>query len=120
MRFSNFISGLLVAVVQLDPKPFIFKIFLDFLRILSVPFGDGNHHGLHGSQLLAFGDGFVEIEETKRVVGIAVGVATDEARRRGVDAWKRERLIQAGADVIVGDFREQEELLGYLLDGLGN
>jgi hypothetical protein len=64
--------------------------------------------------LLAFGDGFVEIEETKKAGGIAVGVATDEANRQGIDEWKRERLIQAGADVIIPDFREQEELIQYL------
>ena len=73
-------------------------------------------HGLKGSQLLAFGDGYVEIEETKRAGGIAVGVATDEVRREGVDAWKRDRLIRAGADLIIPDFREQEVLLAYLLD----
>jgi beta-phosphoglucomutase-like phosphatase (HAD superfamily) len=68
-------------------------------------------HALQGSQLLAFGDGYVEIEETKRVGGIAVGVASDEVRRRGINDWKRRRLIQAGADVIVPDFREQQVLL---------
>jgi phosphoglycolate phosphatase len=73
-------------------------------------------HGLRGSQLLAFGDGYVEIEEAKRVGGIAVGVATDEVRRQGIDAWKRDRLIRAGADLIIPDFREQEVLLAYLLD----
>jgi len=70
---------------------------------------------LRGEQLLAFGDGYVEIEETKRVGGIAVGVATDEEKRAGINEWKRDRLIQAGADVIVPDFREQEALLVYLL-----
>ena len=73
------------------------------------------NNDLRGEQLLAFGDGYVEIEETVRVGGIAVGVATDEERKTGINAWKRERLIQAGADVIVGDFREQEALLAYLL-----
>jgi phosphoglycolate phosphatase-like HAD superfamily hydrolase len=72
-------------------------------------------HQLRGSQLLAFGDGFVEIEETKRAGGIAVGVASDEAARRGVNAWKRARLIQAGADVIVPDFREERALIDFLL-----
>lgn len=71
-------------------------------------------HGLQGSQLLAFGDGFVEIEEAKQVGGIAVGVASDEVRRRGINDWKRERLIQAGTDVIVPDFREQQVLLEFL------
>jgi phosphoglycolate phosphatase len=71
-------------------------------------------HKLEGSQLLAFGDGFVEIEETKKVGGIAVGVASDEAKRQGVDEWKRNRLVQAGADIIVPDFREQQILIDYL------
>lgn len=71
-------------------------------------------HGLQGSQLLVFGDGYVEIEEAKRVGGIAVGVASDEVRRCGINGWKRERLIQAGADVIIPDFREQEILLDFL------
>lgn len=71
-------------------------------------------HDLHGSQLLAFGDGFVEIEETKKVGGIAVGVASDEAKRQGVDEWKRHRLVQAGADIIVPDLREQAPLLNHL------
>lgn len=71
-------------------------------------------HRLHGSQLLAFGDGYVEIEEAKQVGGIAVGVASDERRRSGINDWKRQRLIQAGADVIIPDFREHEVLLNRL------
>ena len=71
-------------------------------------------HELSGPEFVAFGDGFVEIEDTKRVGGIAVGVASDEARRSGIDEWKRNRLIEAGADLIVPDFREQETLLAYL------
>ncbi|HJN17594.1 MAG TPA: HAD hydrolase-like protein [Armatimonadota bacterium] len=71
-------------------------------------------HDLAGPALLAFGDGYVEIENTKDVGGIAVGVATDEANRAGVDQWKRTRLIGAGADVIVPEFREHDVLLDYL------
>ncbi len=73
-------------------------------------------HALSGAQLLTFGDGFVEIEETKKAGGIAVGVASDEAARQGIDEWKRRRLIEAGADVIVPDFREQDILVRYLFD----
>lgn len=72
--------------------------------------------GIRGRELLGFGDGYVEIENVKSAGGTAVGVASDEARRRGVNAWKRERLIQAGADLIVPDFRSQENLVDYLLD----
>jgi phosphoglycolate phosphatase len=69
---------------------------------------------LAGPELVAFGDGFVEIEDTKTVGGIAVGVASNEATRQGIDAWKRDRLIQAGADLIIPDFREHEALVNYL------
>jgi phosphoglycolate phosphatase len=69
---------------------------------------------LHGPELVTFGDGFVEIEDTKSVGGIAAGVASDEAARQGVDEWKRQRLIRAGADLIVPDYRCSERLLSYL------
>ncbi len=69
---------------------------------------------LAGPELVAFGDGFVEIEDAKAAGGIAVGVASNEATRQGIDSWKRERLIQAGADLIIPDFREQEALIAHL------
>ncbi len=71
-------------------------------------------HNLHGSDFIAFGDGFVEIEDSKSVGGIAVGVASDEKNRLGIDGWKRSRLISAGADIIIPDFREAERLEEYL------
>jgi phosphoglycolate phosphatase len=74
-------------------------------------------HGLRGEELLAFGDGFVEIEEVKRVGGVAVAVASDEVNRAGVDAWKRNRLIQAGADIVIPEYRRQERLLEFLFNG---
>src|SRR5437667_700441 len=71
-------------------------------------------NGLRGEELLGFGDGFVEIEEVKRVGGVAVAVASDEVARRGVNAWKRDRLIQAGADVVIPEYRHGGLLLRYL------
>jgi phosphoglycolate phosphatase-like HAD superfamily hydrolase len=70
--------------------------------------------GLGGEELLGFGDGFVEIEEIKSVGGVAVGVASDEVNRRGVDAWKRQRLIRAGADIVIPEYRNHGPLLDYL------
>ncbi len=70
--------------------------------------------GLGGPELVTFGDGFVEIEDTKAIGGIAVGVASDEVNRQGVNEWKRQRLIQAGADLIIPDFCQRKELLAYL------
>jgi phosphoglycolate phosphatase len=71
-------------------------------------------HGLRGEELLGFGDGFVEIEEIKRVGGVAVAVASDEVRRQGINAWKRDRLTRAGADLVIADYRRRRPLLDYL------
>lgn len=70
--------------------------------------------GVAGHQVLAFGDGFVEIEETRKVGGVAIGVASEEERREGINQGKRGRLIRAGADIIIGDYRCQERLLEVL------
>jgi phosphoglycolate phosphatase len=70
---------------------------------------------LSGSELVVFGDGYVEIENAKEAGGIAVGVASDEVDREEIDQWKRSRLIGAGADLIVPDFRQGPQLLAYLM-----
>lgn len=88
-----------------DYKSFSKKMLID--RIIA-------EHQLAGPEFVAFGDGFVEIEDTKRVGGIAVGVASDEARRTGIDEWKRNRLIEAGADLIIPDFSDHEALTAFL------
>ncbi|HPQ46102.1 MAG TPA: HAD hydrolase-like protein [Clostridia bacterium] len=74
-------------------------------------------NNLHGSSLAGFGDGYVEIENIKEVGGVAIGVATDEERMTGIDEWKRQRLIKAGADVIIADFTGLMELEAYLFGG---
>jgi phosphoglycolate phosphatase-like HAD superfamily hydrolase len=71
-------------------------------------------NGLCGEELLAFGDGFVEIEEVKKVGGVAIAVASDEVNRRGIHTWKRDRLVTAGADIVVPEYRQHALLLGYL------
>lgn len=71
-------------------------------------------HHLRGSELLGFGDGYVEIENVKEIQGFAVGVATDETNRCGVDQWKRNRLIHAGADIVIPDYRHLDELREFL------
>ena len=43
--------------------------------------------------------------------GLAVGVATNEETRQGINAWKRDRLISAGANLIIPDFRQGEAIL---------
>ncbi len=72
-------------------------------------------HHVPGEALLGFGDGYVEIRNIKAVGGIAVAVASDEAGRSGrPDPWKRERLIGAGADIVIPDYRDWRPLCAYL------
>lgn len=70
--------------------------------------------GFEGHQLIGIGDGFVEIEEMRRAGGVAIGVASEEETRTGVNQWKRQRLIRAGADIIVGDYRRRDRLYDVL------
>ena len=73
-------------------------------------------HGIQGSQLLAFGDGYVEIQNTKQVGGMAVAVASDESNNGSgrMDPWKRERLLGVGADVVIPDYRDASLLLNRI------
>jgi phosphoglycolate phosphatase-like HAD superfamily hydrolase len=73
-----------------------------------------HHHHLRGDELLGFGDGFVEIEEIKRAGGVAVAVASEEVKRSGINNWKRDRLVRAGADIVIPEYREHERLLQFL------
>ena len=67
-----------------------------------------------GEEFLAFGDGYVEIEEVKKVGGTAVGAATAEPECLAIDEWKRSRLIGVGADAIVPNYLDHDALLGTL------
>ena len=71
--------------------------------------------GLRGDELLSFGDGVVETEEVRRVGGTAVAVAS-EIEPAAVNRWKRDRLVPAGADVVIPDYRDHEALLGWLFN----
>jgi len=69
-----------------------------------------------GEQLLAFGDGYVEIQNTKEAGGLAVAVASDEANNGSghLDEWKRRRLLGVGADVVIPDYRDGDALLDLI------
>lgn len=97
---------------QDDYKRFSKKIVIE--RILS-------SHNIGGEQLLAFGDGYVEIENTRQIGGLAVAVASDEAHNGSgrFDPWKRERLLGVGAHVVIPDYRDAVALVDYLL-GIGS
>jgi len=72
---------------------------------------------LEGPELVVFGDGPVEMRECRRHGGIAVGIASDEVRRYGLNSEKRTRLIRAGAQIVVPDFSQADELLAFLFPG---
>ena len=58
------------------------------------------------------------IEEVKKVGGVAVAVATDEQERGVISRWKRDRLVAAGADLVIPDYRGHDRL-DHLLFGVG-
>lgn len=90
-----------------DYKQFSKKMIID--RIL-------RENQIDGTRLLAFGDGYVEIQNTKEVGGLAVAVASDEANNGSgrMDEWKRQRLLGVGADVVIPDFRDAKTLLAVI------
>ena len=89
---------------QDDYKSFSKKMVID--RIL-------RENRISGTQLLAFGDGYVEIQNTKEAGGLAVAVASDEAHNGSgqMDEWKRQRLLGVGADIVIADYRDTGVLL---------
>jgi len=91
-----------------DYKQFSKKIVIE--RIL-------RENRIAGAQLLSFGDGYVEIKNTREVGGLAVAVASDEANNGSgrLDEWKRNRLVGVGADVVIPDFRDGVALLNRIL-----
>jgi rfaE bifunctional protein kinase chain/domain len=61
-------------------------------------------------QIVTFGDGPVEMRESARRGAHAVGVASDELRRFGLNPEKRARLIRAGANTVIPDFSQWQKL----------
>ena len=72
-----------------------------------------NIQKLRGDQVAVIGDGKIEIRLGQEIGARTIGLATDE-RNGGIDAIKRKRLIDAGTDIIAGDFTEIEDLLRFL------
>lgn len=104
---ARYFEGRIYGAID-DYKSFSKKIIID--RIL-------HEHQIAGEKLLTFGDGYVEVQNTKEVGGLAVAVASDEARNGSgqVDPWKRDRLIGVGADIVIPDYRHGSALLETIL-----
>lgn len=69
------------------------------------------------ARIVTFGDGPVEIRETRKRGGVTVGLASNEVQRFGLAPEKRTRVIRAGAHLVVPDFSQYRSLLKIL--GLG-
>jgi phosphoglycolate phosphatase-like HAD superfamily hydrolase len=65
---------------------------------------------LNGPELLVVGDGPVEIRCARQAGAVALGLAADEDTRQTLSARKRERLLAAGADLIIHNFIHSQEL----------
>ncbi len=72
----------------------------------------------NAARIVTFGDGPVEIRETRKRGGVTVGLASNEVQRFGLAPEKRTRVIRAGAHLVVPDFSQYRQLLAVL--GIGN
>ena len=72
--------------------------------------------GVNGNELIGFGDGYAETVEVKRAGGVAVGLATVEAGRGGLNPVKRRMLLDLGADAILPHYDPAGELAAWLFD----
>jgi phosphoglycolate phosphatase-like HAD superfamily hydrolase len=71
-------------------------------------------HGLCGAEVLVVGDGRVEIALGRQIGALTLGLATDEARRQGMNPVKATRVTSAGAHALAGDFLALDALLKWL------
>jgi len=75
-------------------------------------------NNLQGPELAVFGDGPVELRECRKRDGLAIGIASDEIRRHGLNIEKRTRLVKAGAHIIVPDFSQRKRLIKLLFNAM--
>lgn len=98
--FNGGIYGALDAMVDCSKELVIKKIM--------------EENQIQPEQLVSFGDGFVEIELVKNLGGYTIGVASEEYRRKGINNWKRQRLLDAGAHAIIPDFEDSQKIIDFL------
>jgi phosphoglycolate phosphatase len=72
-------------------------------------------HGLRGEQIVSIGDGPAEMRAIRAVGGLGVGVASDEVHQDGrINHLKRDHLIRSGADVIIPNYGNLDQILSLL------
>ncbi len=76
-----------------------------------------SRHGIRSEALLGVGDGVVETQNMSSLGGLTIGVASDELERSGLcEPWKRERLIESGAHLVIPDYQHATALAARLLN----
>lgn len=76
-----------------------------------------NKENIRPNELVSFGDGYVEVQLVAELGGLAIGAATDEEKRTGINEWKRQRLMNAGANAIIPDFTDSDAIISLVLAG---
>ncbi|MEM9672683.1 MAG: PfkB family carbohydrate kinase [Bacteroidota bacterium] len=74
-----------------------------------------NEQDAKPEEIVVIGDGPSEIREGRKVGALCIGIASDEVHRYGLNLSKRERLIRAGAHLIIPDFAQSDALLNIIL-----
>ncbi len=90
-----------VGDVSRDPKKVVMERIIREIDVM-------------GSEVVVFGDGPVEIREGHKHGFLTIGVASDEKQRFGVNNAKRERLVLAGADILIPDYSWMRDVASYL------
>ncbi len=94
-----------VGDISSDPKKTVMRNI-----IKSISFAENGE----SIRAVVFGDGPVEIREGRKNGFLTVGVLSDENQRFGLNLKKRERLVLAGADILIPDFSWMPILKKYL------
>jgi phosphoglycolate phosphatase-like HAD superfamily hydrolase len=100
LRIDNFFDGGVYGS-QPDPTAFSKKTMVE--KIL-------NENKIDNCELLGIGDGATEIKAVQEVGGFNIGVASDENGKPIIDSWKRRQLITAGADWIIPNYSDVNQL----------
>lgn len=75
-----------------------------------------SRHNIEATAIIGVGDGVVETQNMAELGGLTIGVASDEQHRAGVcEPWKRARLIESGAHLIIPDYQHATELAARLV-----
>jgi bifunctional ADP-heptose synthase (sugar kinase/adenylyltransferase)/phosphoglycolate phosphatase-like HAD superfamily hydrolase len=105
LGYADFFGGGIrgaVGDIDRDPKRLVLESIL------------GGLDAQGRARCAVFGDGPVEMREARKRGATAIGVASDESRRHGMNPAKRSRLVLGGAQAIIPDFSWSAELLAWL------